>query len=37
MALTYDGDILDAIEFGDLESIQMYWQKNIDIDYKETD
>ncbi len=35
MGLTYDGDIFDAIEFGDLESVKMYWQKRIEIDYQE--
>jgi ankyrin repeat protein len=35
MELTYDRDIFDAIEFGDLESVKMYWQKRIEIDYQE--
>lgn len=35
MELTYDGDIFDAIEFGDLESVKMYWQARIEIDYQE--
>ena len=33
--LTYDADIFDAIEFGDLETIQSFWQEDIDIDYQE--
>ncbi len=35
MDLSYDGDIFDAVEFGDLESLKMYWQDGIDIDYQE--
>lgn len=35
MELIYDGDIFDAIEFGDLESVKMYWQERIVIDYQE--
>ncbi len=35
MVPTYDGDIFDAIEFGDLESVKMYWTESIEIDYQE--
>lgn len=35
MELTNDGDIFDAIEFGDLESVKRYWTDSIEIDYQE--
>jgi ankyrin repeat protein len=35
MKLTYDGDLFDAIEFGDLESVKLYWQDSIEINYQE--
>ncbi len=35
MKLIYDGDLFDAIELGDLESVKMYWQEGIEIDYQE--
>ena len=34
MEQTYDGDIFDAIEFGDFESVKMHWKASIDIDYR---
>jgi len=33
--INYDPDIFDAVEFGNLDSIKMYWQKDIDIDFLE--
>lgn len=35
MDLTYDGDIFDAVEFGDLDTLKLYWQDAIDLDYQE--
>jgi hypothetical protein len=35
MKLTYDGDLFDAIELGDLESAKIYWSEDIEIDYQE--
>lgn len=35
MEQTYDADIFDAIEFGDLESVKMYWREKIEVDYQE--
>lgn len=35
MSLTYDGDIFDAIEFGYLKSVKLYWRESIEIDYQE--
>ncbi|MEZ4688018.1 MAG: ankyrin repeat domain-containing protein [Bacteroidia bacterium] len=33
--MNFDPDIFDAIEVGDLNSIEMYWTENIDIDYQD--
>jgi ankyrin repeat protein len=35
MHLHYDPDIFDAIAFDDLESLKMYWQASIDINFRE--
>ena len=33
--LTYDGDLFDAVAFGDRESVKMYWQDSIEINHPE--
>lgn len=33
--IPYDPDIFDAVVFGDLESIKMYWQNDINVNYQE--
>ena len=35
MKLTYDGDLFDTIELGDLQTVKIYWQEGIEIDYQE--
>lgn len=34
--MNFDPDIFDAIEFGDLESVKMYWTDEIDIDFQDS-
>jgi len=33
--MEYDADIFDAVEFGDLESVKMYWSKETNIDWQD--
>jgi ankyrin repeat protein len=33
--MSYDADIFDAVEFGDLLSVQMYWTDAINIDWQD--
>lgn len=33
--MKFDSDIFDAVTFGDLDSVQMYWSDEIDIDYQD--
>ncbi|MCG8329697.1 MAG: ankyrin repeat domain-containing protein [Chitinophagales bacterium] len=33
--LKYDADIFDAIEFGDIETVKLFWTKHIDINFQE--
>lgn len=35
MKMEYDPDIFDAVEFGDLESIKLYLNENINIDHQD--
>lgn len=35
--MEYDPDIFDAVEFGDLESVKMYWTNDINIDFQDGD
>ena len=35
MKLKYDPDIFDAVEFGDIETVKMYFTEDIDINYQE--
>lgn len=35
MGLTYDADIFDGVMLGNLDSVKMYWQDQIDIDFQE--
>ncbi len=35
MKLKYDPDIFDAVEFGDIDSVKMYFTEDIDINYQE--
>ncbi|WMX13173.1 ankyrin repeat domain-containing protein [Aureispira sp. CCB-E] len=34
--MEYDADIFDAVEFGDLESVKMYWSKEMNIDWQDS-
>ena len=33
--MSYDADIFDAVEFGDLLSVQMYWTDAININWQD--
>ncbi|MBS9770788.1 MAG: ankyrin repeat domain-containing protein [Trichodesmium erythraeum GBRTRLIN201] len=33
--MEYDADIFDAVEFGDLESIKIFWSKETNIDWQD--
>jgi len=35
--MEYDADIFDAIEFGDLETVELYWSEKTNIDFQDND
>lgn len=34
--MEFDPDIFDAVEFGDLDSVKMYWTNKINVDYQDS-
>jgi ankyrin repeat protein len=34
--MEYDADIFDAVEFGDLEIVKLYWTDEINIDWQDS-
>ena len=34
-AMEFDADIFDAVEFGDLQTVQSYWTEEINIDWQD--
>lgn len=34
--MEYDGDIFDAAEFGDLETLKLFWTDQINVDWQDS-